>query len=281
MTWGFSGKLLGDPLIPPFLHRISQTSNIRGQLTDVDIFCKIILIFEINMQTLTEKIWSLRTPGGIFDDAIVRIQFPNSSDAARRNLLLRATKSGEAFIIRRGLYVLAEPYRGTALDPSILTHLIYSPSHLSFESALRFYGLIPDIVQTNSAATSRRSCVFATELGHFTYTSIPVQVLMAGVRMLSFEVEGLSLSGFVASPARAIADLIYVNKGITWQQHGLSYLEESLRMDIDSLVDSLSQNEMNATLESYRNLRVRSYMSELNLWLRSYKKQQGRKGKQR
>ena len=171
---------------------------------------------------------------------------------------------------------------GTALEPAVLAPMLYGPSYLSFESALRFHGLIPDVVQNAAAATSRRSRVFDTALGHFTFTTVPVNVLMAGVRIVTFEIGSQTVTGLVASPARAIADLVYTRREVSWKNDGRRFLEESMRIDRDELAAKLRPEELEATLATFRHRRVRAFIEGLRLSLaRPPKTGRNKKGKPR
>jgi hypothetical protein len=66
------------------------------------------------MQTLTERVFALAPPGGLFDQTVVANLFPGASVGARRLLLHRAVGRGEVLRVTRGIYCLAEPYRKTA-----------------------------------------------------------------------------------------------------------------------------------------------------------------------
>jgi hypothetical protein len=67
---------------------------------------------------------------------------------------------------------------------------------------------------------------------------------------------------FVASPLRAIADKVYLNKEISWNRNGLGYLTESLRIEEDDL-RSLSFEALDEILDSIRNRRVQAYLAGL------------------
>jgi len=67
---------------------------------------------------------------------------------------------------------------------------------------------------------------------------------------------------FVASPLRAIADLVYLNREISWQQNGMGYLTESLRIEEDD-VREMSFDRLDEILECFRSRRVRAYLQGL------------------
>lgn len=67
---------------------------------------------------------------------------------------------------------------------------------------------------------------------------------------------------FIASPLRAIADLVYLRPSISWAKDGLGFLTDSLRVeeeDLSRLDFSLGEE----ILESIRSRRVREYLQGL------------------
>ncbi|NLI78207.1 MAG: hypothetical protein GX442_17450 [Candidatus Riflebacteria bacterium] len=219
------------------------------------------------MQTLTEALWTLQPPGGLFDETVITACFPAATAAARRNLLYRAARAGEVTILRRGLYVLAPPVCRAPIDPLALPPLMYGPSYVSFETALRFHGLIPDLVRTIAAATSRRSRTFDTSLGRFEFLRVPVRRLMAGVRLETFDLEGQRVSGPIASPIRALADLVYIRKEVPAKPDIQQLLQDSWRIDLDELAAAITPQEFGETLATYRHARVRRFLEEVRCLL--------------
>jgi predicted transcriptional regulator of viral defense system len=97
------------------------------------------------MQTLTQEVFLLGPPGGLFDQAVVRNLFPDLSQGARNVLITRAVASGEVLKPKRGFYVLSELYRKSPPHLFAVAPMLYGPSAISLESALAFHGLIPMI----------------------------------------------------------------------------------------------------------------------------------------
>ncbi len=87
--------------------------------------------------------------------------------------LSRWSKSGKLIQLRRGLYTLAEPYRKTDPHPFSIANQLVTPSYISLQSALAYYNLIPEDVPNVTSVTSRkRTGVYTTPIGNFTYHSI-------------------------------------------------------------------------------------------------------------
>lgn len=211
------------------------------------------------MQTLTEHVLKLAPPGGLFDETVVANLFPDSSTGARALLVHRASQAGEILRLKPGLFVLAAPYRKTDPHPFVLAASLHAPSHVSLESALAHHGLIPEAVYQVGSVTVARSREFATPLGVFSFRRVPVLSPRAGVEAMEV---ARNTWAFIASPLRAIADLIYLNKSITWKGNGMGYLTDSLRIEGEDL-DALSFEGLEEILNSFRSRRVRAYLEGL------------------
>ncbi len=208
------------------------------------------------MQKLTEKAFNLVPPGGLFDDSVIRNLFPGSSEGARKLFVHRAVHSKEVLRLKPGLYCLAEPYRKTHPHPFLVAAVLHSPSHISLESALSFHGLIPEAVREITSVTVSRSRTFKNPLGVFSFVRVPANDPRAGVQAIELEPNAWA---FVATPLRAIADLVYVRKEVLWRKDGLGFLIKSMRIEEDDLLH-LEMDDFEVIKRSIRNLRVKDYL---------------------
>jgi hypothetical protein len=216
------------------------------------------------MQSLTEKIFALGPPSGLFDETVVRNLFPEASEGARHALVHRAVRNGEVLRLKPGLYCLAAPFRRSHPHPFAVAALLHWPSHVSMESALRHHGLIPEAVPVTACATTARGRRFSTPLGEFTYSRIPASRPRAGVEAVELE-DGVF--AFVATPLRAIADLVRTRPEVTWRRDGLRFLTSSLRIDEEDL-RSIDWVPLADILESINSRRARQYLIGLERELR-------------
>jgi hypothetical protein len=174
-------------------------------------------------------------------------------------LVHRASQAGEILRLKPGLFVLAPPYRKTEPHPFVLAASLHAPSHVSLESALAYHGLIPEAVYQVSSVTVARSREFTTPLGVFSFRRVPTRAPRAGVEAVEVSRNAWA---FIATPLRAIADLVYLNKSITWKESGMAYLTESLRIEEEDL-GALSFDGLDEILESFRSRRVSAYLQGL------------------
>jgi hypothetical protein len=55
------------------------------------------------MQNLTEKVWKMKPPHGLFDETVVQNLFPYLSPGARKALVLRAVRKSEIMALKPGI----------------------------------------------------------------------------------------------------------------------------------------------------------------------------------
>ncbi len=208
------------------------------------------------MKTLTEKVYRLAPPGGIFDTTVVSNLFAERSLGARRLLLDRAVKAGEVLRLKRGLYILAPEYRKSDPHPFVVAAMLYSPSHVSLETALGYWKLIPESVYQVASVGIMRNRDFKTPLGFFSFRRVPTLNPKAGVDALQVDENSWA---FVATPLRAIADMVYLNNSISWKQNGKSYLFESLRIETEDL-ETIAYDRCDDIANAFRSRRVKSFL---------------------
>jgi predicted transcriptional regulator of viral defense system len=79
----------------------------------------------------------------------------------------RWEKSGKLIKVKRGVYLLASPYRRIELWEPYLASLLKRPSYLSLEKALEFHGCIPEGVPVYTSVTTKRQATFSSPAGLF------------------------------------------------------------------------------------------------------------------
>ena len=89
-----------------------------------------------------------------------------------RRQLSRWTEAGKVVQLRRGLYALGEPFTfaaSRASHPFLIANRLMKASYVSLQSALAWYGMIPEHVPVTTSVTTRRPWSWDTPLGAFTY----------------------------------------------------------------------------------------------------------------
>jgi len=137
---------------------------------------------------------------GIFDLKNISMLFPDFD--ARR--LSEWQKKGYISKIINGFYVFSEIEINESMLMKI-ANVIYSHSYISFETALSQYGLIPESVYQITSASTRKTKIFNTLYGSFSYRSISPQLFFG--YMIDPQ------SGYIiASAEKALLDHLYFRK---------------------------------------------------------------------
>jgi predicted transcriptional regulator of viral defense system len=123
--------------------------------------------------------------------------------------LSRWTKSGRVIQLRRGLYALAPPYQKVKPHPFLIANRLQRASYVSGQSALAFYGLIPETAYATLSVTAGRPEVLETPLGIFEYRHVKPE-LLRGYRMIDL---GRIQQALAARPEKALLDLVYLQPG--------------------------------------------------------------------
>lgn len=150
------------------------------------------------------------------------------ADARRETLvtqLYRLSQAGKIVALRRGLYVLASPYRKVPVHAAQLASAIYGPSYLSDRWALSFYGAIPEQAVELTSVTSRTPKRFENAFGAFNYRHVKPS-LFFGFHAVA--INGASVR--IASPEKALVDHWYLEAG-EWTEARL----RALRLDPDAI----------------------------------------------
>ncbi len=111
----------------------------------------------------------------------------------------RDADKGILIRLTNGIY---ETDKGT--DPCLLASSILSPSYLSFDWALSYYGLIPEKVVsiTSAALGNRKNKTFENYFGRYEYMDIPAKAFPEGLTYL----ENGEYSVKIATKEKAICD---------------------------------------------------------------------------
>lgn len=170
--------------------------------------------------------------------------------------IMKFVNNGELIRLKKGVYCLSKEYRDTPLDLISVSTMLYSPSYVSFEFALIYYGMIPERVEEVTCVTTKNNKLFETPIGRFSYKKIPLKAYSLGIDWIYDEKLG---GRFIATPEKALCDKIRYDKGIgtLTQRNMLLYLREDLRIDLDFKLDIQLIEEIAEAYKS-KNLRTLS-----------------------
>jgi hypothetical protein len=165
-------------------------------------------------------------------------------------------KRGVLVRLRRNQYTFSQEF-----DPMLAANLIYSPSYVSFETALAFYGLIPERTEIVLSVVDGRPQTIHTSVGDFEYISQSRTLFALGMN-LRIE-KGNSLA--IASPEKALLDTLAranLKTATCSPAQILDYVVRGLRIERGDIA-KLSLKKMRAMAPLYRNLAPRKLVIAL------------------
>lgn len=152
----------------------------------------------------------------VFHSSILMAGGVDPVDVGRQ--LSRWVKSSNLIQLRRSLYALSERHQKTRPHPFLMANRLKRASYVSLQSALGFHDLIPEYVPSVTSITTGRPEELLTPLGTFIYKHIKKD-LFSGYKSIDL---GEGQSAFVATPEKALLDLLYLTPG----SDNLDYLRE-------------------------------------------------------
>lgn len=151
--------------------------------------------------------------------------------------------------VLKGYYVFAD----LELSENVLFEIanrIYSPSYVSFETALSYYGLIPESVYGITSVSTRRTYKFKSQLAEFSYRTIAAR-LFFGYEIIQYNNKTFKL----ASIEKAILDYFYINTHIKSEDDFLS-----LRIDKDTFSKRVDKKKFYIFLKRFQQKRLKQRM---------------------
>lgn len=148
----------------------------------------------------------------------------------------RLVKEGKLIPLTKGLY--EDNIHASGL---YLANAIYGPSYISFNSALSYYGLIPEAVYSFTSATTEKKKMktYTNHFGTFTFHDIPVSAFPFGIKI----VEEGEYSFRIATKEKALCDKLYELSPVKNQKELEYLLFEDMRID-ENEFDKLNREDI-------------------------------------
>ena len=175
--------------------------------------------------------------------------------ASPKAKITRLLESEELIQLRRGLYLDSKPEGYSLFE---IANTLYGPSYISFESALSYYGLIPEKVHLIMSASfqKNKTKTYTTRIGNFHYYHVPDLVFPWGVDKIT---EG-DYSFLIAIPEKALLDTLYRISKYDTSLEDLLY--DDLRLD-EELIKKLDLEIVKQVAPDYK----RNICREFATWL--------------
>ncbi len=141
-----------------------------------------------------------------------------------RRQLSRWVSSGKLKQLRRGLYTVAPPYQKVSAHPFLIANFLMPGSYVSLQSALAYYGLIPEYAARTWSVTMAHPAQWD---GGFQFQHLAPH-LFFGYQRVKLPREQ---SAFVATPEKAILDLAH----LTPNADDIDYLRQLRLQNLNQL----------------------------------------------
>ncbi len=174
----------------------------------------------------------LKSLGNIpISSSMIASLYPNIVNG--NNKVERLERSQQIIRLKRGLYLVNPEISGLMVSTELIANHLCMPSYVSMETALRYYGLIPEAVYTVRSMTVRQSKKFSNHYGNFEFRAIAPESFHIGIT------NGVCDGAYfmIASPEKALCDLIAESRGVNlrYVKEAEEYLASYLRFDMEAL----------------------------------------------
>jgi len=158
----------------------------------------------------------------------------------------------------RGYYIFSD----LILEEHMLfciANRIYSPSYVSFEMALSYYGLIPESVYAITSAATRRTYTFKTKIAKFIYRTIKPDAFF-GYSIVVHKEKSFK----IATIEKAILDYLYINPSIKSKNDFTS-----LRINKELFLSKVDKNKLLGFLDKFCQKRLNQRVNLLLEFLKN------------
>ena len=127
-----------------------------------------------------------------------------------------------------------------------IANKIYNPSYISLEMVLAYYHLIPESTYGLTSITTKKTAIFKTKVGDFSYRSVKPE-LFFGYSLVDYQGQKIKL----AEVEKAILDYLYLNSHLKTESDF-----SELRLNLAELLAYWNETKFNQYLTVFGNKRL-------------------------
>lgn len=194
----------------------------------------VLLVFYSRFSYFCSMITDLDHFGTIpISTATIASLFPEMS--AGNQKVSNLETAGKIIRLKKGLYVVNPKVSRVSLSSELIANHLYAPSYVSMQTALRYYGLIPEAVYTTQSMTLKHSRNFDTPIGRFEYQRMTREAFGIGITSINKH----SYAFLIATPEKALCDLIASSPmvNLRYIKDVETYLQEDIRMEMEDFIN--------------------------------------------
>lgn len=194
---------------------------------------------------------------GLFSTDHVHLHFPNFNT----DNLLYWQKKGYIMKLRNKWYCFME-FPAVPDSHFLIANQLYTPSYISHQEALAFYGMIPEHIVDSTSVTTKKTNSFKVLGRYYKYYSLKPE-LFFGYRLMSLTMNGIERNFLIAEKEKAILDLLYL----------FSFYKTQVDMEELRLNQHIMENEINwVKLDGYlKRFNSKTLISKMSVLKKVYK----------
>jgi hypothetical protein len=156
-------------------------------------------------------------------------------------------KQGLLIQVKRGIFIPGPQSLTPAPEKLLLANHLWGPSYVSSDSALSYWGLIPERVYETCSMTTNMAKTYKTPLGRFRYIRIPLPYYSFGIQRIELASKQMTL---IAGKEKSLCDKIITTQRLKLRsvKQTREYLMEDLRISKEQLIE-LDTNVINDYLK--------------------------------
>lgn len=157
-------------------------------------------------------------------------------------------KKGYLLKLRNGVYAFVKDRE--RIKGEEIAALLYQPSYLSLESALAWYGFIPEMVYARVSVTARTNRTFTNDFGTFIYRHLKAELFWGYIETKTDHGHYL-----LAEPEKALLDYLYLNLSRIRSDADF----ENIRLNADMLKERLDADKFLKYLSAFGGIKMKAW----------------------
>ncbi len=157
-------------------------------------------------------------------------------------------KKGKLLRLKNGMYAFAK--ESANIKNEEIAAFMYEPSYLSLETALAWYGFIPEMVYAYVSVTARINRQFVNDFGTFLYRHIKPELFWGYT-----EIKTQHGHFLIAEPEKALLDYLYLNLAKIKNDSDF----ENMRFNLDAIKEKCDAAKFSKYLSAFN-------MKKMNIW---------------
>lgn len=148
--------------------------------------------------------------------------------------IMELVHQGFIFQVRKGLYMTTSLVSSVAPEPFLMANHLYGPSYISLDSAMFYWGLIPERVYEITSISTKPTKNYRVQEVTYSFTHLPAAYYPVGIQSVVLTEKQTVL---MASPEKSLCDKVITTAGVNLRskKQAMTFLVEDLRMDKDRL----------------------------------------------